>query len=144
MPEHRIDIPADQLYDWIRRESEGHFANFHVNAHKEYVVAGADPVGEGAMLERGALDVEPLVEQNYWVLRFEATRRVEPQAGGAAPSPVPDITADEFAAEFLAPDAGAQTKVMVMVQTDEAKRAFDDWLAGLRRKHGAPVTKSGA
>ncbi len=144
MPEHRIDLPASLLYDWIQRESEGHFVNFHVNARKEYVVPGGEVAGAGTtgapdvpLLARGMLNIEPLVEQNYWVLRIEATRREERRgASDQAPSPVPDLTPEEFAAQFLdRPDA--QTKVMLLVQTDEAKRAFDDWLRRLQEQHGA-------
>jgi hypothetical protein len=145
MPEFKVAMPVDQLCALLRQEAEGNYVNFHVNGRKQYIVdqredgPGHRPHRTAVM--RGVLNVEPLAEQNYWVLRLEATRELGPaNPGDESSAPEADLSVDDFAEEFIADDT--RTSARLIAQTEAGPAAFGDWLrtAALGTVDSMPVT----
>jgi hypothetical protein len=131
MAQYKVNVPVEELCGLIRHEAEGDYVNFHVNGRKQFLVsehaAGQDRRPRKTALIKGTLNVEPLAERNYWVLRIEATRDLgvaDPDDESAAPEA--DLSVDDFEEEFLSADT--EKSALVIAQTETAHAAFEYWL----------------
>lgn len=144
MTQYKVNAPVEELCALIRHEAEGNYVNFHVNGRKQFLVAqrpaGPDRPPRKGVLIKGTLNVEPLAEQNYWILRVEATRDLGPADPDDEPSaPEADLSVDDFEEEFLSGDT--EKSALVLAQTDTAYAAFEYWLhmARLHNANSAPI-----
>jgi hypothetical protein len=146
MPIYRLRIPPAEIIRLVRAETrtaEGQ-PELYVAAWQDYVIEedfdrpsyGVDDDARyDLVMMEAALNIEPRLEQNYWVLSVTVHRELGPQiiedenALLGAP-----LTLDEFESRFLEPGDGGIT-VRLAARTREAKRHFDNWWAELNQRH---------
>ena len=131
MTQYKVNVPVRELCALIRHEAEGNYVNFHVNGRKQFLVsehaAGQDRRPRRSAQIKGTLNVEPLAERNYWVLRIEATRDLgAPDPDDESAAPEADLSVDDFEEEFLSADT--EKSALVIAQTETAHAAFEYWL----------------
>lgn len=141
-----LNIPPHELVRWVREEikQEHRHLNFYEKAWKEYSFEedfdySAFGVSKGENLHlvsvEAILDIEPLVEQNYWVLQLKVTQQIGLRKSSEEfPYKSGSLTLDAFEEEFLDPAKGT-TEVVLFAETTEAKAHFDDWFTILRSGH---------
>ncbi len=141
-----LNIPPHELVRWVREEiQEKHIhLNFYASAWKEYSFeedfdCSAFGVSRGEHLHlvsvEAILDIEPLVERNYWILQLKVTHRIGLRHSDEEfPYKSGSLTIDNFESEFLDPEKGI-TEVVLLAETTEAKAHFDDWFTILKSEH---------
>lgn len=148
-PLRRVDlsIPPTELVRWLREElQENHqHLELYKSAWKQYSFEEdfdhslydiqtnehVDLVSVEAVL-----DIEPLVEQGYWILLVKVTDEIGPLTNKEELNCVStSLSLDRFEQEFLHQEHQS-TEVFVMVETDEAKKQFDAWVRGMTARHG--------
>lgn len=129
MPVYSVDLPVERIWALIKRRAEGDFVNFHINARKAYRVVPRH--GQPGMVAEGTLELEPMVERDYWILSLTGVRDLGPVANAHEPdSAEPDMPIEEFVAEFIG-QSDVETSATVITQTEEARQAFEDWISPL-------------
>ncbi|GEM_PF-5622330 len=146
-----LNVPPRELVRWVREEIEERHIhlNFYESAWKEYSFEEdydyrAFGVSKEENLQlvsvEAILDIEPLVEQNYWILQLKVTdriglRRREEQF----PYISKNLSIDDFTEEFLRRRRG-KAEIILFTETLEAKRHFDDWFMILKSEHRRTAT----
>lgn len=88
------------------------------------------------------LNIEPRLEQNYWVLRVVAHKELGPRQSSDAGALIgATLTLDQFKA-FLQ-DKGNAASVRLDVTTPFARQHLDAWLAEQRLRRPAPLDVGG-
>ena len=141
-----LNIPPHDLVGWLREEIlEKHIhLNFYKNAWKEYSFEEdfnyqAFGVSKGENLHlvsvTATLDVEPLIEQNYWFLQLTVTKVIGPRRSDEEfPYMSGALTLDDFEGQFLKPGGGA-AEIVLFTETSTARNHFDDWFFILKSEH---------
>lgn len=142
-----LPIHAREIVDLLRAEIESAHKQpeLYHSAWEDYVIDedfdraryGITDGAEFSLVSVDAvLNIEPRLEQNYWVLRVIVHRELGPQriADEAALIGV-TLTLDQFGA--LLADSGATVTVRLDVTTAFAREHFNTWLAELRQRHPA-------
>lgn len=146
MTTYFLHIPPSEVVRLVKAEqqaAEGQ-PELYADAWEDYVIEedydrAAYGLHDGSQYDlvsvEAELDIEPRVEQDYWVLSVVAHRDIGPQIIEEENALVgADLTLDEFAARFLAPDYGTAI-VRLEAQTPRAKRHFDHWWAEMSARH---------
>lgn len=148
MEQVTLDLSPLDIVGWLRddRRREGGIVDYFAHAWCEYDLEEEfdyEPYGltngedYDLVSVEAILDVEPHVERNYWILQVRKTILIGPRlrreedryfSGG--------IDLEQFETEFLRARRGT-TDVILWTETPEARRHFDDWLAGMRADHAA-------
>lgn len=143
-----LDVAPQELVRWVRREirADHIHVNFYENAWKEYSFEedydpkiNQDDLKENRNLVsvEAILDIEPLVEQNYWILQLKVTNQI-----GLRPAhddrdyESGTMTLDAFEKEFLVPDR-VNAVITLFTETQEAKDHFDEWFTILKGQHNS-------
>lgn len=157
MPFYLLKMTPQEAVHILRAETECALGapELNTSAEKEYEIEedfdfgayGLDHGGDSILVRSMAtLNIEPRVERNYWVLEVTVARTLGllPVARESDFSHT-ELSLAEFEAELQS--AGAKrTAVRLIVETPEAKKHFDDWLAEMNRKHSTgadPVPVAG-
>jgi len=146
MTTYILYIPPEDVVRVVRAEIDatGGQPEFYENAWQDYVIEedydrrayGLQDGGQYDLVSVDAvLNVEPRLEQNYWVLSVVAHKEVGPRVIEDEDALIgAELSLDEFEAEFLSP-GGIDIVVRLNAQTREAKQHFDSWWADLSERH---------
>jgi hypothetical protein len=146
MPTYPLRIAPEEVLRLVRAETDeaGGQPELYLGAWQDYVIEedydrasyGLDDDNRYDLVTAQAvLNIEPRLEQNYWVLSVVARREVGPQiiedenALLGAP-----LTLERFESDFLATD-GVAVGIRLDARTPQAKQHFDRWWAELSRRH---------
>lgn len=147
MLEYGIEIPADQIFHWLKDELASGRQRFVCRATREYV---ADVLGKventdidedyGIQLitTTGTLEISPEGAANGWLLKVYVEDVVGPHIpeDGSVPAEPEEIQLDDFYAQFIAPDNGT-VFVTVNAESKSAKARLDAVLAEIMEdRHG--------
>jgi len=146
-----LNVPPRELVRWVKEEIEEEHIhlNFYESAWKEYYFEkdydyDAFGVSKKENLHlvtvEAILDIEPQVEQNYWILQLKVhdqigLRRSEEEF----PYISRPLSIDDFVEEFLKRNQ-AQMEIILFTETDEAKKHFDEWFSILKAEHRRVTT----
>jgi hypothetical protein len=137
MAQYKVNVPVEELCALIRHEAEGDHVNFHVNGRKQFLVSEPEQSADRERQPRksarikGTLNVEPVAERNYWVLRIEAMRDLGPaDPDDESAAPEAGLSVDDFEEEFLSADT--TKSALVIVKTETGHAAFEYWLHSAR------------
>lgn len=145
-PSYLLRLPVAEIVRLVRAEAAatGGAPELFVDAYRDYIVEEEYDRGVYGLHDAGRFDlvtaeavlnIEPRLEQNYWVLSVIIHRDLGPQpAAEEAAFAGGPLTLDAFEAEFLA-RPGAQVSVRLQTQTALAKAHFEQWWAGLNTRH---------
>lgn len=146
-----LNIAPHELVRWIREEIlENHIhLNFYKSAKKEYSFEEdfdhrAFGVSKGENLHlvsvEAILDIEPLIEQNYWFLQLIVTKLIGLRLSSEEfPYKSGSLTIDDFEDEFLKP-GGGNSEIVLFTETKAAKKHFDEWFYILKSEHTRTTT----
>ncbi len=146
-----LNIPPHELVRWVRNEirAENIHLNFYESAWKEYSFEeDYDPKSFEVEAQENLtlvsveaiLDIEPLVEQNYWILQLKVTDQIGLRPNhDDQPFESGSLTLDDFEKEFLTPDR-VNAEITLFTETMEAKEHFDDWFDILKSEHNPATT----
>lgn len=146
-----LNIAPHELVRWVRGEIlEKHIhLNFYTSVRKEYSFEEdfdhrAFGVSKGENLHlvsvEAILDIEPLIEQNYWFLQLIVTKLIGLRRSSEEfPYKSGSLTIDDFEDEFLRP-GGGNAEIVLFSETKEAKKHFDDWFYILKSEHTKTIT----
>ena len=142
-----LAIPADEIVRLLRREiaAAGGQPELYHCAWEDYIIEevfdrAAYGIHDGDELNlvsiAAILNIEPRLEQNYWVLKVVVQRKLGPQTLEDENALIgAELTLNEFDERFLAP--GGDVTVRLEAETPAAKAHFDQWLAELQKRHPA-------
>ncbi len=154
MPTYSLRIVPADIVRLVRAEihATGGQPEFYVDARQDYVIEedydrAAYGLHDGEAYDlvtaEAALNIEPRVEQNYWILSVIVHRELGPQViedeNALLGAP---LTLDAFETAFLA-DGKASVRVRLTTHTREAKRHFDRWWAELSERHRRDLPGAG-
>jgi hypothetical protein len=146
MEQYSTNLEATEIVNWIKREkrqSGGHL-DFYEAANVEYMMK-YDFDHHEYNIEQGAdymlvsfmatLDIEPRVEQNYWILQVHVAGYLGPYRRAEEPSFAErELSLEDFEGEFLS-KTDAKVTVKVWAQTAHAKTHFDEWVSRMKARH---------
>lgn len=146
-----LNIPPHDLVGWLREEIlEKHIhLNFYKSAWKEYsfeedfdyLAFGVSKTENLHLVSvKAILDVEPLIEQNYWFLQVVVTKVIGLRHSDEEfPYKSGSLTLDDFENQFLKPGGGT-TEIVLFTETSRARNHFDDWFFILKSEHNRAST----
>ena len=146
MQEFTLDISGWEIVRWVKEEKSeaGGYLDFYEEAEVEYLMEEEfDRMGYGVrdgedydlISFKAVLDIEPRVEQNYWILQVQVKEALGPRPKSEEDLfATRELTVEEFESEFL-PLGEATVTVKVWTETPNAKEHFDDWFARMKTKH---------
>jgi len=141
-----LHIPPDEVIRVVRAEIEaaGGQPQLYEDAWQDYVIEEsydrrARGLGDGGQYDLVSVDavlnVEPRLEQNYWVLSVSAHKEVGPRIIDDESGLIgAELSLDEFEANFLG-KSDIEVSVRLDARTPEAKKHFDQWWADLCQRH---------
>ncbi len=146
MTTYSLHIRPEEVVRLIRTEraiEEGQ-PQFYVDAWEDYVIEedydrSAYGLHDGYKYDLASieaeLNIEPRIEQDYWILSVLVHKDLGPQIIEDENSLVgAELTLDEFEEWFLKPHDAA-TSVRLETQTPRAKAHFDQWWDDLKARH---------
>ncbi len=148
MTTYFLSIRAEEVVRVVKAEFEAAEGQpeLYADAWEDYVIEedydrAAYGLQDGSELNlvsvEAELDIEPRVEQDYWVLSVLVRKNLGPQVIEDENALVgANLSLGEFENGFLAPDMGPAT-IRLDTQTPRAKRHFDQWWAELCARHPA-------
>lgn len=146
MQEFTLDISGWEIVRWIKEEKSeaGGYRDFYAEAEVEYLMEeefdrkayGVRDAEDYDLISfKAVLDIEPRVEQNYWILQVQVKEALGPRPKFEEDMfATRELTVEEFESEFL-PLGEATVTVKVWTETPNAKEHFDDWFARMKSKH---------
>lgn len=155
MQEFTLDISGQEIVRWVKEEKRdaGGYLDFYEEAEVEYMIEEdfdrkAYGIRDGEDYDlisfKAVLDIEPRVEQNYWILQVQVTEVLGPRRKfEEEPLETRPLTVEEFESAFL-PLGKATVIVKVWTETPNAKEHFDDWFARMKSKHRKGSSPAGA
>lgn len=146
MKEFTLDISGWEVVRWVKEEmgETGGNPDFYQEAGVEYAIEEefdrkAYGIHDGEDYDlvslKAVLDIEPRVEQNYWILQVQVADDLGPRPRfEEEPFVSRSLTVEEFESGFL-PLSEATVTVKVWTDTQGAQEHFDDWFARMKSKH---------
>jgi hypothetical protein len=146
MPTYILALPASEVVRLLRAETRTAFGQpeLDVCSEKEYVIEedfdrSAYGIHDGENFDLvssvAALNIEPRVERDYWVLKVVVERLLGPLEIEAEDAFAPsELTLDAFEKELWTAGRKRIT-VRLEAETAKAKRHFDRWLADMGARH---------
>jgi hypothetical protein len=146
MEQYSTNLEAAEIISWIKekKEQSGGHLDFYEEANVEYMMrydfdhhdydieAGSDYM---LVSFKATLDIEPRVEQNYWILQVHVTGELGPCRRAEEPSFAErELSLADFERQFLS-KTDAKVSVKVWAQTAEAKAHFDEWVSKMKARH---------
>ncbi len=147
---YRLRLSPREIIRVLRAEvaGTGDAPELYVNAYSDFLIeedydrAAYGLCGDNRhnlVTSEAVLNIEPHLEQNYWVLSVVAHKVLGPQIIGDEKSHVGEpISLDEFESRFVAADPG-RVSVRLATETPLAKSHFDAWWASVAGRHPCDV-----
>lgn len=140
-----LHLDPHEVVRLVRAETEtaGGQPELYLSAWEDYLVEeefdrrayGLDDDRYNLVTIEAQLDIEPRVEQNYWVLSVTVHKAFGPKIIDEENALIGlDLTLDEFDEGFLATGDGV-AHVRLVTQTPHAREHFDQWWAELGQRH---------
>ena len=147
MLEYGLEIPADQIFHWLKDELASGRQRFVCRGTRDYVadVLGKventdidEDYGIQMITTTGTLEISPAGAANGWLLKVYVEDVVGPHIpeDSSVPAEPEEIQLDDFYAQFIAPDTGT-VFVTVSAESKSAKAQFDAVLTEIiEDRHG--------
>lgn len=139
MLQYDLDIPADQVFHWLKEELASGRKRITYRAACEYVSDepsggqiedSSEDTGLHSISTTATLEISPASAEDGWMLKVYVEDIVGPHVpeDGSVPDGPEEIQLDDFYTRFIAPESGT---VFVSVSTDseDAKGKFDSLLS---------------
>lgn len=153
MPTYTLRIDPEDIIRLVRAEIESSAGQpeLYESAWEDYIIAedfdhrayGLDDGEQYSLVtDKAILNVEPRLEQNYWVLSVVVQKNLGPQIIDDENALLgAEMSMEEFESRFLAPGEG-EVSVHLEAQTPQGKKHFDDWWAGLKKRHADALRRA--
>lgn len=153
-PTYLLRLPVQEIIRLVRAATEASEGapEFYVEAYRHYTVEEdydrstyvlRDKNQFDLVMAEAVLQIEPRLEQNYWVLSVIVHEELGPQnAEDETAFLGRPLTLDAFEADVLAhPEAAVS--VRLETDTPSAKAHFDQWWADLKARHPRAANVAG-
>lgn len=149
---YSLRLPPQEVVRLVRAEIDAASDDpeLYESAYQDYVIEEdydrrayglADDEQYDLVTSEAVMNIEPRIEQNYWVLSVIVHKDLGPQVIADENAFIGvELSLDAFESQFVARDDGT-VRVYLEAATPAARRHFDRWWQDLSARHPVPAGK---